>query len=165
MESQIVIKPSFDANSVFKATLLVYKNSRLVIYLIVFFIIMLISASANASYDKYFWVPLATIYPLVVLLFVYRIYATSKKQITDNPKLQEDISHVFTADYFQEKGESFDIKYFWKDIVKLEEKNDLFLIYIKKNQAKFIKKSDLKNNQYNELKALFNSLNIKKSLK
>jgi hypothetical protein len=165
MESQIVIKPSFDANSTFKATLLVYKNSRLFIYLIVIFIIMSISVSTNASHDKYFWVPLVTVYPLVVIWFVYRIYAASKKQLTDNPRLQEDITHVFTANYFQEKGESFDIKYFWKDIVKLEEKNDLFLIYIKKNQAKFIKKSDLKNNQYNELKALFNSLNIKKSLK
>ena len=67
--------------------------------------------------------------------------------------------------YIENYIKSFDIKYFWKDIVKLEEKNDLFLIYVKKNQAKFIKKSDLKNNQYNELKALFNSLNIKKSLK
>ena len=57
------------------------------------------------------------------------------------------------------------MKYFWKDIFKIEEKNDWFLIYITKDMAKVIRKADLKDNQYNELKELFNSLNIKKSLK
>jgi len=57
------------------------------------------------------------------------------------------------------------MKYFWKDIFKIVEKNDWFLIYITKNMAKVIRKADLKDNQYKELKELFGSLNIKKSLK
>jgi hypothetical protein len=40
-----------------------------------------------------------------------------------------------------------------------------FLIYIDKKHAKVIRKADLKDNQYNELKELFSSLPIKKSLK
>lgn len=165
MEDPIVIKPSFDAKSIFKATLLVFGNSRIAIYFIVFFAILTINTFTNASEDKYFWVPMAIVFPLVILWFLYRIYISSKKQLTENPRLKEDISHTFTADFFQEKGESFDVKYFWKDIAKLVEKQDFFLIYLKKNQAKIVKKSDLKDNQYNELKALFSSLNIKKRLK
>ena len=34
-----------------------------------------------------------------------------------------------------------------------------------KNDIKIIRKADLKDNQYNELKELFNSIDIKKSLK
>lgn len=65
----------------------------------------------------------------------------------------------------EEVGDSFNMKFFWKDLKKITEKKDWFLIYLEKNSAKVLNKSDLKNNQYNELKQLFNSIDIKKSLK
>ncbi|WP_396155960.1 YcxB family protein [Flavobacterium sp.] len=47
----------------------------------------------------------------------------------------------------------------------MKETKKWFLIYQKKNTALPIIKTDLKDNQYNEIKELFNSINIKKSLK
>lgn len=65
----------------------------------------------------------------------------------------------------EEIGDTFNIKFFWKDLKKITEKSNSFYIYTEKNTAKVLLKSDLKDNQYNELKQLFNSIDIKKSLK
>ena len=56
-------------------------------------------------------------------------------------------------------------EFLYPQLKKVVEKKEWFLIYIEKNTAKVIRKADIKDNQYNELKELFNSLNIKKSLK
>jgi hypothetical protein len=48
---------------------------------------------------------------------------------------------------------------------QIKETKSWLLIYVQKNSAFPIIKSELKNNEYNELKELFNSIDIKKSLK
>lgn len=165
MENQITIKPSFDSKSIFWASLAMGANYRIIIYFIIILVFAAFKFSQVGLSSYTDLIPFVIVFPLVLGALLFGIYKKSKQQITDNPKIKEDITYIVTNDYFYEKGESFEIKYFWKDVFKVAEKKDFFLIYIKKNVAKIIKKSDLKDNQYNELKALLNSLQIKKSLK
>ena len=102
--------------------------------------------------------------PLFLSFFIFSIFRKTKKSILENPRLKENIIYIINNKSFQEKGDSFDLKYFWENIKKIVEEKDFFLIYVAKNNAIVIKKTDLKDNQYIELKELFNSLNIKKKL-
>lgn len=166
MENQIVIKPSFDTKSIFRASLIMGPGKRLGLYIGILFVVVLFNTyNTNDTSNPYFWIILFLALVLLVGMVIFRIYRESKKVITDNPKVKEDITYTLNSEYFHEKGESFEIKYFWKDVFKIEEKKDFFLIYIRKNVAKIIKKTDLKDNQYNEIKVLLNSLHINKSLK
>jgi hypothetical protein len=79
--------------------------------------------------------------------------------------LKEDIIIRFKKEYFEETGQTFSVKYSWSEIFKIIEKKEWFLIFLEKNKALPIIKTDLKDNQYIEIKELFNSLNVKKSLK
>jgi hypothetical protein len=132
------------------------------------FFIFLFNIFGSALLDKFdIFSLLQTIIILVffLFLFIFSIYRNTQKKILENPRLKENIIYTINKEYFQEKGDSFEVKHFWKNVFKVVEKEEFFLIYISKNKANFIKKSDLKDNQYNELKELFSSLNIKKSLK
>jgi hypothetical protein len=166
MEKEIIIKPSFDAKSTFKATMYILGKKSYVIYFTIIFGALLINLY-NADFKSNWieWLPFPIIFPLVIIFSVYKLYSASKKQLKENPRLKEEIFYSINADYFQEKGETFEVKHFWKNLFKIVEKKEMFLIYTLKNRAMLIKKSDLKENQYNELKELFNSIDIKKSLK
>lgn len=165
MENQITIKPTFDVKSIFNATISIFWGSRIMIFLIIFIALQLVNVFLNGWQYLNSWWPF--FFGIVILgaIMPLAFYQASKKQMKDNPKLKEDIHYTLNHEYFFEKGESYEVKYFWKEVVKVQEKKDFFLIYIRKNAAKLIKKSDLQDNQYNELKTLFKSLPIKKSLK
>jgi uncharacterized protein YneF (UPF0154 family) len=166
MENEIILKPTFDAKTIFKASLSINANKKITAYFIALAVVFGINYyNSNRSDGLFFWITFTIILLLYGALVMYKTYSASKKQITSNPRIKENIIYTINNDFFQEKGESFDIKYFWKDVFKVVEKKDFFLIYVQKCVAKIIKKEDLKDNQYNELKVLFNSLDIKKSLK
>ncbi len=169
MEKEVIIKPSFDVKSTFNASLLVLMSTKLKLYSLFLLTIILINLFSNFALEEKtdiisIIIPFL-IFPTIILLSVFFIYRSTKKQIEENPRLKENIVYILNNEYFQEKGDSFEIKHFWKNIIKVVEKKDFFLIYIAKNKANFIRKSDLKNTQYDELKELLSSLNIKKSLK
>ena len=169
MEKEVIIKPSFDVKSTFNASLLVLMSTKLKLYSLFLLTIILINLFSNFALEEKtdiisIIIPFL-IFPTIILLSVFFIYRSTKKQIEENPRLKENIVYILNDEYFQEKGDSFEIKHFWKNIIKVVEKKDFFLIYIAKNKANFIRKSDLKNTQYDELKELLSSLNIKKSLK
>ncbi len=168
MVKEIIIKPSFDVNSTIKVTLHVLfgdNKSKIIFFLILFGvssnIISNIILNKKQEIDIYSF--LMVIFFLTSIIFFS--YRGIKKKLLSNPRLKENIFYILNNEYFQEKGDSFEIKHYWKNIVKVVEKKDFFLIYIAKNAALFIRKIDLKENQYDELKELFNSLDIKKSLK
>ncbi|VXB06548.1 conserved hypothetical protein [Flavobacterium sp. 9AF] len=168
MEKEIIIKPSFDVKSTFKASMNVFFGSKLIVFLAIFIAINIFSIHGTLSMGvKDIFSAIAPIFiiPLLIIIYLFVAYRNSKKQIQDNPRIKENIIYTLNSEYFEEKGDSFEVKHFWKNIKKVVEKNDLFLIYIGNNRANFIRKVDLKENQYNELKELLNSLNIKKSLK
>lgn len=172
MGKEIILKPSFNVRSSMKGTYyILYKPLNIIIF-------SFLLASAIFGLSDYFFNILDNtkktnhdfpFFGLIIILlpfFIYLLtYKAAKKQINNNPRIKEDISYIFNMEYFQEKGETFEVKHFWKNILKIVEKKDMFLFYIGKNRAMLLQKADLKDNQYNELKQLFNSIDIKKSLK
>ncbi|RAR47875.1 YcxB family protein [Flavobacterium lacus] len=165
MENEIIIKPSFDAKTVCLASFHIIVGMKTKIIFSIFLMLLLFTVFFNfftEGIDTFSILKPFIYLFLFVGLFAFSIYIITKKQISQNPKIKENISHILNNEYFQEKGESFEIKYFWKEVIKIVEKKDFFLIFIAKNKAIVIKKIDLKNNQYNELNELFKSLNLKK---
>ena len=168
MEKEIVIKPSFDVNSAIKVTFHVLfgsKKSIITFFAALFVIFSNIFFSIASGKKQEF-----DIYSLLMIVFfltciIFFSYRGIKKQIFNNPRLKENIVYVLNKDYFQEKGDSFEVKHFWENIIKVVENIDFYLIYITKYSALYVRKIDLKENQYDELRGLFNSLDIKKSLK
>jgi hypothetical protein len=168
MEKEIVIKPHFVFKDYFKANLFFALNKP-------FYYIMLPASFFFLCFDIYYmnqgskrfiellYFPdvVFILLPIIILISVFKL----TKARLSNIKLKENITIKFNNEFLEDVGESFNMKYFWKDIFKIVEKREWFLIYIDKKCAKVIRKADLKDNQYNELKELFNSLNIKKSLK
>jgi energy-coupling factor transporter transmembrane protein EcfT len=168
MEVEIVIRPKFDVKTTFKATMLVFFSSKNFLYILfILFLLTLSFFGKNIFEEANFFSILQPIFLILCFLSIltYSFYRNSKKQIIDNYRLEENIVYILNNEYFQEKGDSFEIKHFWKNIIKVVEKKEFFFIYVAKNKAIFIRKTDLKDNQYNELKGLLSSLNIKKSLK
>ena len=77
---------------------------------------------------------------LVFFIMIYFVYYSTKRMINNNPRLNENIQYVINSEYISEKGDSFEMKHFWKDIVKIEEKDNWYLIYIQKIRALVIRK-------------------------
>ncbi len=168
MDKEIIIKPSFIFKDYFKVNLFLVLNKPFYYVILPLSFLFLCfdiynMIQGSKSFIELFYFPdlIFILLPIVVLFSTFSITKTRLSNI----KLKENIFIKFNNEYIEDVGESFNMKYYWKDIYKLVEKNDWFLIYIDKKCAKVIRKDDLKDNQYNELKELFNSLNIKKSLK
>ncbi len=170
MEKEIIIKPSFNISSTLKGTFyILYKP-----WYIFFYPFLLLVGTLNFldyffnishNYETMDFPPFSVVIILVPFFIYFSIKKKLKKQLNENPRLKEDISYIFNNEYFQEKGESFETKHFWKNLFKIVEKKDMFLFYTNKNTAIILQRVDIKDNQYNELKQLFNSIDIKKSLK
>jgi len=172
MEKEIIVKPSFNITSSMKATFYILIKP----WYIFFFSFLLLAGTFNFL-DSYLNVfnhydkptddfPTFGLVVIILPLFTYfSICKAIKKQINENPRVKEDISYIFNNEYLQEKGETFEVKHFWKNLIKIVEKKDMFLFYTTKNRAILLQRADLKENQYKELKQLFNSIDINKSLK
>lgn len=169
MEKEIIVKPSFNISSAMKATYYILWKP----WYYIFFSFLLFAAFFGLA--DYFFSTLDNpnkdfpTFGLVIIILPFFVYFTIrkaiKKQITENPRIKEDISYIFNNEYLQEKGETFEVKHFWKNLIKIVEKKDMFLFYTTKNRGILLQRIDLKDNQYSELKQLFNSIDIKKSLK
>jgi hypothetical protein len=170
MEKEIVIKPNFVFKDCFKINLyMIYRKPFVKIIISIIFFIIIFSAFANFSSNnkEEIFESLKPAYIFSVLypsFLIFTIYRSTKKSLV-NPKLKEDIIIRFKKEYFEETGQTFSVKYSWSEIFKIIEKKEWFLIFLEKNKALPIIKTDLKDNQYIEIKELFNSLNVKKSLK
>ncbi|TPG35376.1 YcxB family protein [Flavobacterium pectinovorum] len=172
MEKEILVKNNFSAKTYTKAILSVMFPKPIIWFCIIAFSLLLINgvriiinetSKDNFSFDNLFRSEILILFfPLVLFLILRRNIAI---KFNEDPKNKENIYHIFNYDFFQVKGDSFDTKYFWKDLLKIKEVKDYFIVFIKKNHFLILNKADLKNNQYNELKQLFNSIDIKKSLK
>ena len=102
--------------------------------------------------------------PIFVYFSLKRVFDSSKKTLAKDPKFNEKRQLIINLDSLTNVGESFKVKYLWNEFSKIEETNKWFLFYIGDFRVFPIIKNDLKDNQYNDLKELFNSINIKKSL-
>ena len=102
---------------------------------------------------------------IILLVLYFSTISSIKKNILANKKNTEFQTITFSQKSYLQEGETFRVENFWNEMYQIKETKSWFLIYQKKNMAFPIIKAELKDNQYNELKELFNSLNIKKSLK
>jgi hypothetical protein len=167
MEKEIIINPKYELKEYFKVNLylafstLTYKIFSF--FIIIIFLLMLVNILLGTMNELLFE-PVHLIIIIYPFIAIYLIYLRTKKSL-QNPKLKEAVTMKFNNSFFEEIGQTYNIKYDWKEIYSIKETNKWFLIFIQKKQAKVIIKSDLKDNQYNELKELLSLLNIKKSLK
>ncbi len=170
MTKEIIIKPNYVFKDYFRLNLYMIIRKPFVVIIISFTLLIFIFSSLGyliSNNRAYIFNSLKPFYAFSILfpsLIIFRIYRFTKKSL-ENPKLKENINIKLNNEFIEDNGETFNMKYFWKDIFKIVEKKSWFLIYIDKKFAKVIRKADLKDNQYNELKELFSSLIIKKSLK
>ena len=171
-EIQIVYKPNIETLT--KASRYLLNNSRLKFIPIYFIVIASVTywsghVGLKPEYrDEEF--KIADLFPFIifpaVFIFIYfRTLSVMKKTILSNKRNFELQKITFTDNSYVQEGETFKVESFWNETFQIKETKDWFLIYPKKNSALPIIKSDLKDNEYNELKALFNSLDVKKSLK
>jgi hypothetical protein len=177
MDKEITLhyKPNFDTLAkVQKHMTLV---SPWIIYVIVVIVFIGLNAITNNEPDTHVvrhvqqketsfldFLPLIFVGAYLYFIF-FRRGSRLKSRLASNPKNLENQELIFNSESFTQIGETFNIKYPWNQIVKIKETKDWFLIYLTKTTAFPITKIELRGNQYYELIALFNSLDIKKNLK
>ena len=173
MNQEIIIRPTFDIKSSLKGLAYILLKPRLlVLYFFVAFVFIFNFLDSTLNIFGIYDVNSKRQFPVGLLLivvlpifFYFLSYRSIKKQLDSNPRYKEQILYILNNEFIEEKGDSFAVKHFWKNLYEIVEKKNMFLIFTSKNRAILIKKSDLKQNQYQELKYLFNSLEIKKKLK
>ncbi len=172
MEKEIIIEYKPNADTLTKVSKYLLFRMRFVKFIIfIFFFVLLqnIALSATQSVTNIKWdfldlLPFAMVILVWITIYFLTIYSI-KKNILKNKKNLESQKITITKDSFTQEAESFKIENFWKESFQIKETKDWFLIYLNKTSALPIIKEDLKENQYNELKQFFNSIDIKKSLK
>ena len=174
MIDEIVIKPNFNFEILFNANLYMtifskVSNLILVVFYIIFLFCILIIVSFDDESSTFLKQVLNTshiylflLFPLIILFF---IYYSSKKQLSNNYRLKEKFDFIFNEKYFQEKGETFDLKHYWDKILKIKERRNYFLIYHNKRKANIIPKNSFNKTQLADFKLLIKSIDIKSNLK
>lgn len=170
---EIIIKPTFPFKDYFLVNLSIYKKIPIVWISLIGFFIFLVTKDhiyITEKGDFQFNGTLGDIsfkVFLFLLMFgslIFSIYRSTKKQIKKNPRINENINYIFNNEYFMEKRESFEVKHFWKNIKKIEEKNNWYLVYVQKLRALVVRKEDLANaNKLDEFKELVSYLNANKN--
>lgn len=172
MEKEIVIEYKPNVDVLVKVSKYLLSRMGFVKFIIFIFFFVLLQniilsttqSETNIKWDIFDLLPFG-----MVILIWFGIYFLTinniKKNILKNKKNLEFQKITFTKDSFTQEAESFRIENPWKECFQIKETDKWILIYLTKTSALPIIKSDLKDDQYNELKQLFNSIDIKKSLK
>ena len=164
MDKEIIIKPNFIFKDYLRVNYYLLINSRyglimsIIIFLVLGYYCFGVINGTISVFDIIFF--------LIIILFLIPtlMYIKTKRALSD-PRLKENIQFKINKSNFSDIGQSYHINYKLCDLIKLKETKNFFLFFITNHMVKVIRKADLKDNQYNELKELFSSLNIKKSLK
>ena len=174
MKKEVIIEYKVEINELLKVSKYLLLNSRVIIipvFVIIFFILTQsiefidnnkISSEATSSISDYSFF----MFFIIIWTSIYfRLVHTMKQNIVKNKKNLEKQTITFNAESYIQQGKTFKIESFWNETYQIKETKSWFLIYPRKNFAFPLIKSDLTQNQYSELKELFNSLKINKSLK
>ena len=175
MNQDIVLKPKFELEDLVKVNLGLYlKIPLLWIGPLVLFYMFFIKELIQRNADDYVPKPSDELFPylqigiiiFVLGVFYFSIRRSTKKILNNNPRIKEDIHYIFNSDYFMEKGDSFEIKHFWKDLYKIEEKQKWYLIYIQKRKTIIVRKEDFESDEsHTDFRNLIDSIDINKTLK
>ncbi|MGX7667024.1 YcxB family protein [Flavobacterium pedocola] len=109
-------------------------------------------------------IPVLGLIPAIALAYIIFSYSI-KKNLEANPKNFEPQKLHFDNQGFSQNAASFTNNYKWSDIDNITETEEWFLIFLNKNNAVPVFKKQITAQEHNDLKNLFRSLNIKKSLK
>lgn len=175
MNKDIIIKPKFEVKDYFLVNLGLYAKMPVVwVIPIILVYLLIIKDYLEMQSQNYVPRPSDDLFPylqigvmlVVVALMIYFIYYSTKRTITNNPRLNEDLRYIINSEFISEKGESFEMKHFWKDIIKIEEKDRWYLVYLHKTRAFVLRKQDFKSKaQEIAFRTLIESINVKKKLK
>jgi len=172
MEKEIIIEYKPNVDTLVKVSkYLLFRMGFVKWIMFIFFFVIIQNAilsttqsETNLEWNFLDFIPFGIV--IIVWLAIYFLTISSiKKNILKNKKNLELQKITFNRETFTQEGESFKMVNLWKESFQIKETDKWFLIYLNKTSALPIIKEDLKNNQYNELKQLFNSIDIKKSLK
>ena len=175
MSTEINIKPRFNFKMLFCANLYLLINKPFAYIISAFYLLFFLSSTFlffMGEQDFVFEIfsevkkqPLFYIMFCLPFLFILLIYYSTKKQFNNNYRLKEDFVFIFNSEYFQEKGETFDLKHYWNKLLRVTERKSYFLIYHNRNRANVIPKDSFDNDKLLEFKTLLNSIDIKKKFK
>lgn len=171
MDQEIKINYKNELENLLKASKFILINSKMSKYKIfILTIVFLVSYFSNSNLgeiqETYTFLNIVP-YVFLILMWFFIYYVTISKtrdRILSNSKNFENITLILNNDSYTQEGQTFKVQTFWKDILKLKETKDYYLIFQNEYSALPIFKKDLSEKQNNDLKDLFNSLNIKKSL-
>lgn len=172
MDKEIIIKPKYTLKEYLRFVFTNKFNSFVFKFIIAIAFLMLI-------FDFLFWFNLIErsvfknglptmniVFPFLIFLgYPTIIYFTTKKSFNNNFRLKEDFSIIFNSEYFQEKGETFDVKTPWKNLKLVSEDKNNFLIKHSKPLTSFYPKRFFTNQQIIEFRELIRSVDIKNRLK
>jgi hypothetical protein len=168
MEKEIVIDYNPNVDELLKATYYTkFKNWKIRLIIIIGFIVLILNLvieplkKSNKNILDFF--------PLIFIIFLffigrYRHIQKTKNLYFNDSKFKENKQIILNKEKLDYIGETFNIKYSWNEFSKIEETDKWLLLYLGSNRVFPIIKSDLKDNQYNDLKVLFNSIAVKKKL-
>ncbi|WP_298116076.1 hypothetical protein [Flavobacterium sp.] len=172
MEKEIVISYKSNIDNLMKVTKYLLLRLPLFKFILLAIILLLVTNNLPGLYkesaqDKNFFIAMLpySIVALVWVFIIYRLLSSSKENLLKNKKNFELQKITFKKDSYIQEGETFKIENFWNETYQIKETKSWFLIYPKKNSAFPIIKADLIDNQYNELKELFSSIDIQKKFK
>ena len=171
-EIQITYKPNID--TLMKVSRHLLMNLKFIKYGPLFFICLLLitywssHAALKPGYSIHYSIAdyiQFLIFPIIVAIVYFTTLSSMKKSLLANKRNFETQKITFNGNLYKQQAETFAVESFWNETYQIEETKDWFLIYPRKNSALPIVKSDLTEDEYQELKTLFNSLPVKKSLK
>ena len=130
MDKEIVIKPTFDAKDYYKIDqyLLIKRPFLWICIALVTFVVILSLLTGDVDFALK-----SLLFFLMALAFLfYATFRATKKKL-QNYRLKEEIYCKLSPECMEDAGESFNTKYFWKNIIKIVEKKRLvFNLCIKK---------------------------------
>jgi len=171
VEREIIINPKFDFDIIFNANrhILISKSTYIAfgfIYLVMIshFVLSIFDSDNEFNvYSSFLSKPFPYLILLFPILFYFMLRQSSKKSLK-NYRLNEDIKFIFNNNFFQEKGQTFDIKHYWNKLLKIKERKKYFLIYQTKRRANIIPKQSFNKEQLNDFRNLINALPIKSNI-
>lgn len=173
MEKEIIINQSLNAKQIGEISTNVFFSSKLkYFYFLVVFCTLLSSfvpflnlydTKINQELDlTNFIFPI--IFISVPFLFKNSIQKNAEKIFTEKEMFYRNMKYTLNSNQFIIEGDSYYNTYDWKNLHKIKETKKWFLIYNNQYQAIAIDKNQQKTETIKEIKQLFNSLSIKKSL-
>lgn len=174
MEKEITIKQSLNSKQIANSSTYIFFNSNLKYIFFTIFAILLFNLIIEIinpyNINKTSEFDFSTLLPFVFLILAPILIWNSFKKVANKNLVEKgrfyiNVNYTFNSSEFKISGENYSNSYKWEELSKITETKNWILIYTNGYQAIVLDKNQQKAEVINEIKKIFNSLNIKKSLK